>query len=141
MSIGFRVATAFDDPWRCCRRPSRRWTDRNVSLKPAHCSSDCRGMAIDRHWDFPDIRERMTERQVLWRAVAGRIPIVTQKRAQPTKSEIERVAERLWQDAFGGAAGMSWQKVQPDSSAHQIVERLARAAFNFSINLSAWWSE
>ena len=61
------------------------------------------------------------------------IPIVTHNARSPAKNEIERVAERLWQDAFGGAAGMSWQKVQPDSSAHQIVERLALAGFNFSI--------
>ena len=52
---------------------------------------------------------------------------------RPTKTEIERVAERLWQDAFAGPAGMSWQKVEPDSAAHQIVERLALAAFGFNI--------
>jgi len=58
---------------------------------------------------------------------------VTHNARSPAKNEIERVAERLWQDAFGDAARMSWQKVQPDSSAHQIVERLALAGFNFSV--------
>jgi len=52
---------------------------------------------------------------------------------RPTKTEIERVAERLWQDAFAGPAGMSWQKVERDSAAHQIVERLALAAFGFNM--------
>jgi len=28
---------------------------------------------------------------------------------------------------------MSWQKVEPDSAEHQIVERLALAAFGFNI--------
>jgi len=32
-----------------------------------------------------------------------------------------------------GTAGMSWQKVKPDSSANEIVDRLALTALNFSI--------
>ena len=54
----------------------------------------------------------------------------------PTHDEVEQVAEQLWQDAFAGSSGTSWQDLDRQSSMHERVERLALAAFGFS-----YWPE
>ena len=83
------------------------------------------GSGISRH------SHRLIKRRVLVESCRGRIPIVTHIARNPTKNEIEQVAERLWCDAFARSSGTSWQNVPRDSAAHHTVQRLALAAFGF----------
>ena len=69
------------------KRPSsRHFTAPNVFLKPAVCSSGCRGIVIDRHWDFAGIPSGPLGRPLFTRTdihvIAG---------ASPRTSKIGRV--------------------------------------------------